>query len=165
MPRQSISYLITLCNIIEHDLELIAYRSSYISLLEFRGPVHTFNGHSSNFYIASEKNVQCTSQTHKDSQTDANYFCQSMYGPSFKARCFSEGYYHESGSMGAQIHRASSCFYKSYGHTMTNTYCSGGTPECRIWYTSGNYQGLYDIVCEGNVVSNDCRIRKSPIIS
>ena len=164
MSRYSISYSISICiftQITEHDFALKHIDHDIIlkSLLAFRGPVHTFNGHSSNFYIVSEKNVKCGNL--KNSQMDADYFCQSLYGPSFKARCFSEGYYDESDRMGTQIHRASSCFYKSYGHTMTNTYCSGGTPECRTWYTSSNYQGLYDIVCEGNVFIPDQSARIS----
>ena len=122
-----------------------------------KGPIHTFNNYKANFYISTGSGG-CS--INGDPKTDADYFCRSFYGPDYNATSYKRGSYDDSGRMGYQMHRQRNCYSGGediYGtnnnlvQTMSNAYGN----RCKIWSTSRNYQGLYDIVC-----SNDPGISK-----
>ena len=122
-----------------------------------KGPIHTFNNYKANFYISTGSGG-CS--INGDPKTDADYFCRSFYGPDYNATSYKRGSYDDSGRMGYQMHRRRDCYSGGediYGtnnnlvQTMSNAYGN----RCKIWSTSRNYQGLYNIVC-----SNDPGISK-----
>ena len=97
-----------------------------------------------NFYISSN---QSSGNANLTPETDANYFCKSIYGFNFKSFCYDIGDYKISGKMGHQVHRNSD--RTSYlGSNITNSNCNGG--RCKIWKTDSNNDGIYDIMCQGN---------------
>ena len=115
--------------------------SSYISIVTV-GPVHTFNGYAANFYISTGQG-ECSINRQNDAKIDANYFCSSFYGTTYKAISYAEGTYTDSGSMGYQMHKTTDC--SPYGEDIGSTDCDG--VKCKIWSDSTNHRGLYNIVC------------------
>ena len=114
------------------------------------GPVHTFNGNrQANFYISSSESSNNPNLT---PEIDANYFCKSIYGFNFKSFCHERGNYDMSGKMGEQVHRGVSSKNAYLGSWIDNSNCNGRA--CKIWKTSTNYEGLYDILCQGNLMLN-----------
>ena len=114
-----------------------------------KGPVHTFNNYKANFYI-STGNGGCS--INGDAKTDADYFCRSFYGDSYNATSYKRGSYSESGRMDYQMHRGQACSSGGediYGtnNNIVQTISNGYGNRCKIWRTTQNYQGLYDIVC------------------
>ena len=104
------------------------------------GPTHTFNGHTANFYISTGQGPCSINQ---DAKTDADYFCSSFYGANYQSTSYKVGDYFESGSLGYQMHKTTGC--TSSGEDIDNTDCSG--VKCKIWRTSYNSNGLYNIIC------------------
>ena len=121
-----------------------------------KGPVHTFNSYKANFYISTG---QGGCSVNGDPKTDADYFCRSFYGIGYNATSYKRGSYIDSGQMGYQMHRKPNCFSNGediYGtNDGSNNYYNG---KMKIWQTSTNYQGLYDIVCSNDPGMNVVRI-------
>ena len=104
------------------------------------GPVHHFNNRKANFYI-STGNGGCS--VNGNPKTDADYFCSSFYGSSYKATKYTRGTYQQSGRMGFQMHKRVNCM--SDGEDIYGTSCSGH--KCKVLVSSRNHKGLYNIVC------------------
>ena len=102
--------------------------------------LHTFNGLTANFYKAVG---QGTCSINQDAKTDADYFCSSFYGETYKSTSYKEGKYFDSGKLGYQMHKTSGC--TSSGDDIDGTDCSG--VRCKIMQDESNDSGLYDIVC------------------
>jgi cysteine-rich repeat protein len=106
---------------------------------EVYGPVHTFNGHASSFYISVGQGGCSLEQ---GAGADAQYFCQRFYGDECRATAFREG--NSGGQNIWQMHKRDGC--TSSGEDIPNTVCDGGA--CKIWQTGANHGGLWDIICE-----------------
>ena len=119
------------------------FNKLYFILVQ-KGPIHTFRGFKSNFYI-TEKSC-CVNG---NSKTDADYFCRSFYGASYISTSYEQGRYSESGSMGSQMHKGLGakdgrmCFDR--GTDIDGTNCS--QEKCRIWPIDADHSGLFNIVC------------------
>lgn len=113
--------------------------------------MHTFNGHSSDFYITQHG---CSKGSPK---VDADYFCRSFYGCAYTPTSYKVGSYSDSNRTGWQMHKNIGCS-GGEGEEVDETDCDGA--KCKIWETTKELQGLYNIVC---VVSsgNDFFISKS----
>merc|ERR1712198_726468 len=109
-----------------------------------KGPIHTFNGHRANFYISTGQGL-CSIDNKQNAFIDAQYFCSHFYGPNFKASSYQQGRYLNSGIMGYQMHKGVGCH--TLGEDIEGTNCSGG--KCKIWSTSIDHGGLYNIICLG----------------
>ena len=116
-----------------------------------KGPTHTFQGHSSNFYISMNQTFYHNCNFNLDSEKEADIFCQSFYGFNYKSVCYQQGLYEQSGKLGNQMHSANTCFsYHGYGLDISYTNCNN--KRCKIWPgLHTNYKGLYDLVCGGNL--------------
>ena len=106
------------------------------------GPVHTFNGHTAIFYISTG---QGSCSINQDAKTDADYFCSSFYGTDYTSTSYEVGKYSNSGSSAPhyQMHKKDGC--SSAGEDIDSTDCSG--VKCRIWSTSSDHNGLFNIIC------------------
>lgn len=106
------------------------------------GPVHTFAGYSSSFYITQ---FNC-SNAGGDPAGDALWFCQHFYAPTCTAL---PGVQAVSNSVDAMMHSGTNCFSpEPVGVDVPGTQCIGG--PCKI----GNYvdyaplNGITNVVCE-----------------
>lgn len=106
------------------------------------GPVHSFAGYSSSFYITQ---FAC-SNAGGDPAGDALWFCQHFYAPTCTAL---PGVQAVSNSIDAMMHSGTNCFSpEPVGVDVPGTQCVGG--PCKI----GNYVdyaplgGITNIVCE-----------------
>jgi cysteine-rich repeat protein len=103
------------------------------------GPVHTFQGLSSSFYITQ---FGC-SNSGGDAAGDALYFCQHFYS----AACIAEpGYVVGSSSTNPMMHSGTNCYSPdTTGVDIPGTACVGG--PCKIGDYGGPLGGLSNIIC------------------
>jgi cysteine-rich repeat protein len=103
------------------------------------GPVHSFAGMSSSFYITQ---FAC-SNSGGDAAGDALYFCQHFYS----AACIAEpGYVPGSSSTDPMMHSGTNCYSPDpTGISVPGTSCIGG--PCKIGSYGGPLGGLSNIVC------------------
>ena len=103
------------------------------------GPVHTFEGLSSSFYITQ---AGC-SNSGGDAAGDALYFCQHFYS----AACIAEpGYVAGNSSTNPMMHSGTGCYNPDpTGISVTGTSCVGG--PCKIGDYGGPLGGLSNIIC------------------
>ena len=114
-----------------------------IFLAEIKGPLHTFNGYTANFYISTGQGF-CSVGAKHDAKIDADYFCSSFYGKEYKSTSYEEGQYYDSGKLGYQMHKTTDC--TDDGEEIQGTDCSG--VKCKIKTTNvKNDKGLFNIVC------------------
>ena len=120
------------------------------------GPVHTFNGHAANFYLSTGYgpcSINAKLPLIQAAKVDADYFCSSFYGTTYKSTSYEVGTYTDSGSRGYQMHRNTPrCTSK--GEDIESTNCNG--VKCKIWSNSANFKGLYNIICsksQGRVIN------------
>jgi cysteine-rich repeat protein len=105
------------------------------------GPVHTFEGMQSSFYVTQ---FAC-SQTGGDAAGDALWFCQHFYN---NPSCTATSYTATSSASGALVmmHAGASCNNPDpAGFPIAGTACNGG--PCKIGTYQGPLGGLADIVC------------------
>jgi cysteine-rich repeat protein len=105
------------------------------------GPLHTFEGMQSSFYITQ---FAC-SQTGGDAAADALWFCQHFYN---NPTCSATSYTPTSIGNVTQVmmHAGSSCYLPDpAGFPIAGTACNGG--PCKIGSYQGPLGGLADIVC------------------
>ena len=112
---------------------------------DIKGPTHTFNGLTANFYISTRQGT-CSIDGKDDAKVDADYFCSSFYGEEYKSISYREGNYDDSGKLGYQMHKGTAC--RSSGESIEGTDCSG--VMCKIEKIDNNYKGLFDIQCSKN---------------
>ena len=121
--------------------------------------MHIFNGHKANFYTSTgqgscssvcKRGQSCPynpSNWPEDAKIDAEYFCTSFYGPTYKATSFEIGKYGESGKLGYIMHKVTGC--TDMGEDIEGTDCSG--VKCKIFNQTSDSRdgdkGLYNIVC------------------
>lgn len=106
------------------------------------GPVHTFEGMSSTFYMTQ---FGC-SNSGGDPAGDALYFCQHFYN----ATCVAEpGFTQVMNSVNPMMHSGTNCYSPDpTGVSIANTNCVGG--PCKIGTYNGTFGGLTNIVCTCN---------------
>jgi hypothetical protein len=103
------------------------------------GPVHTFNGHESDFYISTGQGA-CSVGSAAD---DADYFCSHFYNDTCTAK---KGYY-TSTANGLEewvMHKNGGC--TSNGENIDGKTCQDG--PCKIGKWSENLSGLRGIICQ-----------------
>lgn len=103
------------------------------------GPVHTFEGLSSSFYITQ---FGC-SNSGGNAAGDALYFCQHFYS----AACIAEpGYVAGNNSTNPMMHSGTNCYSPdATGVSIPGTSCIGG--PCKIGDYGGPLGGLSNIIC------------------
>lgn len=106
------------------------------------GPVHTFQGKTSSFFMTQ---FGC-SNSGGDPAGDAKYFCEHVYGPT----CVAEpGYMEVMNSVNSMMHSGTNCYSPDpTGVPIPNTICIGG--PCMIGDYSGTFSGLTNLVCTCN---------------
>lgn len=106
------------------------------------GPVHTFEGKSSTFFMTQ---FGC-SNSNGNAAADALYFCQHFYN----ANCVAEpGYTEVMNSVNPMMHSGTNCYSPDpTGISIANTSCVGG--PCKIGDYSGTFGGLSNLVCTCN---------------
>ena len=128
--------------------------------LEPQTSVHTFNGHKANFYLSTgtgscsatcDPGVSCTIKNDltDDAKIDAEYFCSSFYGKTYRATSYEIGRYGESGKLSHMMHRGRGCLTgDGSGELIEYTNCSGF--KCHIMESGthrDNSKGLFNIAC------------------
>jgi hypothetical protein len=109
------------------------------------GPIHTFNGQTSDFYISTGQG-SCSVGS---AAADAAYFCKHFYGDRLARTCTPQAGYQQgtfSSPSGWMMHKNGGC--TPAGNDIPTATCDTG--QCKMWNTGTAvaYGGLRNLICD-----------------